>query len=73
LVEARAFLGLIVFANGTEPATFYNDNSQITTTVQNIFAALAIITGDFIIVGILFMFCVGIVHVNNLHRYIASG
>ncbi|KAJ6554845.1 hypothetical protein B0H19DRAFT_1235968 [Mycena capillaripes] len=49
LVEARAFLGLIVFANGTEPTTFYNDNSQITTTVQNIFAALAIITGDFII------------------------
>ncbi|KAJ7198297.1 hypothetical protein GGX14DRAFT_545318 [Mycena pura] len=50
LVEARAFLGLIVFANGTEPATFYNDNGQITTTVQNIFAALAIITGDFIII-----------------------
>ncbi|KAJ7639983.1 hypothetical protein DFH06DRAFT_1478017 [Mycena polygramma] len=50
LVEARAFLGLIVVANGTDPATFYNDNSQITTTVQNIFASLAIITGDFIII-----------------------
>ncbi|KAJ7114843.1 hypothetical protein C8R44DRAFT_984217 [Mycena epipterygia] len=50
LVFARAFLGLIVFEGGTAPTTFYNDNSQITTTVQNIFAALAIITGDFIII-----------------------
>ncbi|KAJ6471585.1 hypothetical protein C8R47DRAFT_1222118 [Mycena vitilis] len=55
LVEARAFLGLIVVANGTDPATFYNDNSQITTTIQNIFAALAIITGDFIIIYRLFV------------------
>ncbi|KAJ6610153.1 hypothetical protein B0H10DRAFT_2438170 [Mycena sp. CBHHK59/15] len=50
LVIARAFLGLIVFQDGTAPATFYNYNSQITTTVQNIFAALSIIMGDFIII-----------------------
>ncbi|KAJ7253913.1 hypothetical protein C8J57DRAFT_1347887 [Mycena rebaudengoi] len=50
LVEARAFLGLIVVAGGTTPRTFYDDNSQITTTVQNIFAALSIIMGDFVII-----------------------
>jgi hypothetical protein len=49
LTIARAFIGFITFADGT-PA-FFNDNSQITTTVQNGFAAIAILVADGMIVG----------------------
>ncbi|KAJ7758945.1 hypothetical protein DFH07DRAFT_817753 [Mycena maculata] len=50
LTVARPFLGFIVFLDGTAAPKFFNDNSQITTTVQNIFAALSILIGDGMII-----------------------
>ncbi|KAJ6561172.1 hypothetical protein DFH09DRAFT_504453 [Mycena vulgaris] len=50
LTICRPFLGFIVFLNGTQAASFFNDNSQITTTVQNVFAALSILIADAMII-----------------------
>ncbi|KAJ7022672.1 hypothetical protein C8F04DRAFT_1137404 [Mycena alexandri] len=50
LTVVRAFLGFIVVENGTAAAAFFNDNSQITTTVQNVCAALAILISDSVII-----------------------
>ncbi|KAK7038429.1 hypothetical protein R3P38DRAFT_3350461 [Favolaschia claudopus] len=44
----RPFLGFI--GHPTAPGAFFDDNSQITTTVQNIFASLAVLVSDGIII-----------------------
>ncbi|KAJ6496182.1 hypothetical protein C8R45DRAFT_1072452 [Mycena sanguinolenta] len=50
LTVVRPFLGFVAFLDGRAPAEFFNDNSQITTTIQNGFAALAILTSDGILI-----------------------
>ncbi|KAJ7473142.1 hypothetical protein B0H11DRAFT_2236679 [Mycena galericulata] len=55
LTMTRAFIGFIVFLNGTAAPKFFNDNSQITTTVQNIFASITILMGDALIIYRLFI------------------
>ncbi|KAJ7722705.1 hypothetical protein B0H16DRAFT_1599973 [Mycena metata] len=50
LTVVRAFLGFIVVENGTVAAAFFDDNSQITTTIQNVCAALAILISDSVII-----------------------
>ncbi|KAK7049110.1 hypothetical protein R3P38DRAFT_2504998 [Favolaschia claudopus] len=44
----RPFLGFI--GHPAAPGAFFDDNSQITTTVQNIFASLAVLISDGIII-----------------------
>ncbi|KAF8198756.1 hypothetical protein K438DRAFT_1966719 [Mycena galopus ATCC 62051] len=50
LTVVRPFIGFVYFLNGTEPAVFFNDNSQISTTIQNGCAAIAILVNDCIII-----------------------
>ncbi|KAJ7446315.1 hypothetical protein FB451DRAFT_1412343 [Mycena latifolia] len=50
LSMARVFIGFVTFRDGTAAPAFFDDNSQITTTVQNIFAALSILIADSMII-----------------------
>jgi hypothetical protein len=49
----RPFLGFVYFLDGKAAPAFFDDNSQITTTIQNGFAALAILVRDGIIVSLI--------------------
>ncbi|KAJ7772234.1 hypothetical protein B0H16DRAFT_1512743 [Mycena metata] len=42
--------GFIVFKSGTAAPEFFNDSSQITSLVQNIFVAISIVLGDTMII-----------------------
>ncbi|KAJ7155773.1 hypothetical protein C8R46DRAFT_433765 [Mycena filopes] len=50
LTIVRAFLGFVSVADGTTAAAFFDDNSQSTTTIQNVFAAMAILISDSVVI-----------------------
>ncbi|KAJ7364666.1 hypothetical protein DFH08DRAFT_950231 [Mycena albidolilacea] len=50
LTVVRPFIGFVVFLNGTAAPAFFDDNSQITTTIQNSFIVVAILVSDGIII-----------------------
>ncbi|KAJ7898641.1 hypothetical protein B0H14DRAFT_3124371 [Mycena olivaceomarginata] len=50
LTVVRPFIGFVVFLDGTAAPAFFDDNSQITTTIQNGFVVVAILVSDGIII-----------------------
>jgi hypothetical protein len=55
----RPFIGFVVFLDGTAAPAFFDDNSQITTTIQNGFVVVAVLVSDGIIVGSLALLWLG--------------
>ncbi|KAJ7211773.1 hypothetical protein GGX14DRAFT_565001 [Mycena pura] len=52
LTIARPFQGFIFYRDGTAPAEFFNDNTQPTTAIQNVFFAFSLLMADAMIVRV---------------------